>query len=123
MAREVLFLIGADETVLWEESSESAIALPDARERWEAIWSRRDVLVAIVHSHPVGPSAFSVEDETTMAAVERALGRPLRWLVLSPHGLRARAEAVADDEIVTPDPPWADRLRRASRMEDGGGEP
>ena len=75
--REVCFLIGENDTVLWSDASVSPIAMPDSRVRWEAIWSRRAVLKEIAHSHPVGPNAFSAEDESTMEALRHALGREL----------------------------------------------
>ena len=39
--REVCVLIGRDGAVLWSDASDSPVALPDSRERWEAIWRLR----------------------------------------------------------------------------------
>ena len=33
--REVLLLIGEDDVVLWSDASDSPVALPDSRLRWE----------------------------------------------------------------------------------------
>lgn len=112
--REVCFLIGAGDQVLWSDAGQSPLALPDSRARWEAIWRLRDQLVEVAHSHPVGPLAFSQEDETTMAALLAALGRALRFSVVAPAGMRARIEG--RDELVAVEPPWAARLRLESGM-------
>ncbi len=117
-AREVFFLIGKGGAVLWSDASHSPSALPDSRARWEAIWSRRETLVEVAHSHPVGPSRFSREDETTMAALTGALGRPLIFSVVSPSGMVRRAED-GDDVDVAEEPWWAALMRAASHMEVG----
>ena len=114
--REVLFLIGRGGAVLWSDLGTSPVALPDSRARWEAIWSRREELEEIAHSHPVGPLAFSSEDETTMAALDRALGRALRYSVAAPAGLLVRREG--NDALAEEEPWWAALLRAASRMEE-----
>lgn len=114
-AREVFFLIGKGGAVLWSDASDSPSALPDSRARWEAIWERRAELEELSHSHPNGPLAFSQEDETTMSALESALGCALRFSVVAPAGVIVREGArtfTLDDE-----PWWADLLRRASGME------
>ena len=112
--REVCLLIGWHSEILWSDSSANAMALPDRRERWDAIWSNREKLVEIVHSHPLGPRAFSHEDVTTMEALDAALGRPLRYAVLAPEGLFVR-ENGRDFESAA-EPWWAELLRRASGM-------
>jgi hypothetical protein len=114
MMREVVYLIGEGGAVLWRDTGESAVAIADSRARWEAIWARREALVEIAHSHPVGPRAFSNEDETTMAALQAALGRTLRFSVVAPSGMVARVEGV--DVLVEDEPAWAEALRRESGM-------
>ena len=118
MAREVCFLIGRDGSLLWADASDDPLRLPDSRARWEAIWSRRDRLVEIAHSHPVGPLGFSWEDETTMDALERALGRPLRFSVVAPRGrvVRWRGVDVVNARGVA-EPAWVPLLRSESGME------
>ena len=108
--REVCFLIGRGDAVLWADASDSAAALPDSRARWEAIWRHRDELEAIAHSHPAGPAAFSAEDESTMQAIDSALGRALRYCVIAPHATIDR------DGPIFPEPWWAALLRLASGM-------
>lgn len=112
--REVCLLISKSGAVLWSDAGHNALALPDSRARWEAIWAHREALAEIVHSHPLGPRGFSEEDRTTMAALDVALGRALRYSVLAPEGLFVRDAGVerASDEA----PWWLDLLRLASGM-------
>ncbi len=112
--REVCFLLAGD-LVLWSDEGDSAIALPDKRERWEAIWKRRAELTEIAHSHPIGPLGFSHEDRTTMEALDSALGRSLRYSVVAPGGVIARIGE--KEELVSPEPAWAARLRVSSGMQ------
>jgi hypothetical protein len=117
--REVLLLIGEGDVVLWSDASDSPVALPDSRARWEAIWSRREQIVEIAHSHPVGPQAFSREDETTMAALVTALGRPLVFSVVAPRGMVRCMKKLDEDfavSLVECEPWWASLLRLASSM-------
>lgn len=112
--REQFFLVGANEEVLYRDAGDSALSIPDSRARWEAIWEHRERLVELAHSHPVGPLAFSREDETTMAALETALGRKLVFSVVAPRGMIRRQDG--KDEIVSSEPEWARELRRVSGM-------
>jgi hypothetical protein len=120
--REVCLLIGKDDAVLWSDASDSPVALPDSRTRWEAIWSHRDLIVEIAHSHPGGPRAFSREDETTMAALVSALGRPITFSVVAPKGMvRCTIAPDATSEHYETslvecerEPWWASLLRLAS---------
>ena len=119
--REVCFLIGFDGSILWADASNSPVALPDSRDRWDAIWELRHELSEIAHSHPVGPSAFSAEDTSTMAALDDALGRKLRYSVVAPRTMIVRAPSAAsqgNDETFELDqePWWAGLMRLASGM-------
>lgn len=114
MKREVCFLIGAGDLVLWSDTSTSPLALPDSRERWEAIWQRRAELVEIAHSHPLGPEQFSAEDVSTMRALDDAMGRRCRFSLVTPTQYLVRGEA--DEAIAAPPPPWVESLRRASGL-------
>lgn len=114
MKREVCFLIGATGTVLWSDASDSPLALPDSRDRWEAIWSRRAELHEIAHSHPLGPEQFSAEDVSTMHALDAALGRRCRFSLVTPTQYLVRGES--DEAITTAPPGWVDALRRASGL-------
>lgn len=118
--REVCFLIDKDQNVLWSDASDSPVALPDSRARWEAIWSRREAIVEIAHSHPVGPLAFSREDETTMSALVSGLGNPsLVFSVVAPTGM-IRRERGEDQIVKGPEPWWAALLRLASGVRGRG---
>ena len=112
---EVCFLVGARDMVLWSDSSSSPSAMPDSRERWEAIWQCRDELVEIAHSHPVGPLSFSAEDETTMQAVDAALGRALTYSVVTSRAL-LRKHSDGQVAVEHNEPWWADVLRATSGM-------
>ena len=112
--REVFFLIGPEHRVLWSDTTESPLALTDKRARWEAIWSHRDTLVELCHSHPVGPDGFSAEDATTMEALDAGLGKSLRFSLVTPNGYFVRAGKV-DVERAAP-PPWVQALRAESGM-------
>lgn len=115
--REVCFLIGDGDAVLWVDMSGSAAAMADSRARWSAIWERRHLIVEIAHSHPHGPLAFSNEDESTMSALRDALGRQLRFSVVAPAGMILRD---GDSDVIVDDEPWwADMMRALSRMQGG----
>jgi len=117
MLREVCFLIGHDGAVLWADASGSPVALPDSRDRWEAIWLLREELAVIAHSHPVGPAAFSAEDESTMEAIDSALGRAMRYSVVAPRAMIVRA--AGETFRIDPEPWWAGLLRLTSGMTRG----
>ena len=112
--REVCFLIGESGAVLWSDASSSPSSMPDSRARWEAIWSRREVLAEIAHSHPNGRAAFSATDESTMQALTSALGHAPRYSVVTP--LVTIAHVGEKTITVSPEPWWADLLRLASGM-------
>ena len=78
------------------------------------IWDHREHLEELSHSHPNGPLAFSKEDETTMQALETALGKELRFSVVAPAGVIAKQ----GNEVtpVDPEPWWANLMRLASGM-------
>lgn len=111
--REVCFILGADDAVLWSDASDSPVALPDSRERWEAIWSRRDAIVEIAHTHPLGGAAFSQIDETTMEALNSALGRALTYSVVTPDAMLRRVPDQGE-ALVAVEPWWVPLIRVAS---------
>ncbi len=114
--REVCFLIGRDNAILYADAGTSPSALPDSRARWDAIWRHRAELEVIAHSHPIGPAAFSAEDRSTMHAIDSALGRHVRYSVVAP---RVTILCVAPDDLIlplAPEPWWAGLLRLSSGM-------
>ena len=121
MLREVCFLIGSDGRVLWSDAGTGPGALPDRRARWKAIWQLREDLAEIAHSHPVGPLAFSQEDETTMAALSLGLSRTLRFSIVTPTGVLVRAGG--KEERPPHEPAWVAELRQASGVQGKRGEP
>lgn len=117
--REVCFLLGEGDTLLWSDASESPVALPDSRTRWAMIWARRARLVEIAHTHPLGGAEFSAEDETTMAALDSALGRSLVYSVVTPEHMLRRVpgdEGAVDLRVVV-EPWWVPLIRVASGIE------
>jgi protein-tyrosine-phosphatase len=114
MKREVCFLIGRKGELLWSDASSSPLALPDSRERWEAIWKHRAELAEIAHSHPLGPEQFSAEDTSTMRALDDALGKKLIFSLVTPRQYLVRGP---EDIAVPATPPsWVRGLRLASGM-------
>lgn len=116
LRREVCFVIGRGGLLLWADAADGPFAIPDSRARWLAIWEKQAELEEIAHSHPLGPLAFSSEDQTTMDALDRALGRAVRYSVLTPWGMIARDGARARTQHVKLEPWWANILRDASGM-------
>ena len=59
-------------------------ALPDSRQLWDIIWENRARGMGFAHSHPgSGFPSPSMEDLTTFAAIEAALGKRLVWWIVS----------------------------------------
>ena len=113
---EALLLLDDRGAVLWADCSSDASRIPDSRDRWEAIWERRGSVAEIAHSHPGGMLAFSTEDETTMAAIDSALGRDLAYSIVTDAGV-LRKPAGGAPVIDQNEPWWVALLRLISRME------
>jgi hypothetical protein len=109
---EVCFLIAADGRVLWSDRG-SPGALPDSTDRWQAIWRHREELDLIAHTHPGGLLAFSEEDRTTMAALDAALGRPLRYAVVTGDAVLYR-DLDGSQRVDRAEAGWVALLRDAS---------
>ncbi len=114
MKREVQFIIGKGQQILWADYSDRAHQLADSRARWQQIWNNREQLEEIAHSHPSGLAAFSQEDETTMTALEQALGRTLRFSVVTEEVVIVREGAKAPTETRKDEAWWVDLMRLAS---------
>jgi len=62
----------------------TVVSLPDSRPLWDIVWENREKIAGIAHSHPGGGvPGPSYEDVTTFSAIERALGRRLKWWITS----------------------------------------
>jgi hypothetical protein len=114
--REVCLIVTRADAVVYADASASPAALPDSRARWQAIWDHRAELGVVAHSHPLGPSAFSAEDESTMAAIDSALGTDVRYVVVAPRTSIVRVGARGATAELIPEPWWVDLLRLASGM-------
>jgi len=106
------------EPIHWHvPAGRTAGSLPDSRELWDVLWSNRDRLAGVAHSHPGGGiPGPSHEDVTTFSAVELALGRRLDWWITSADAvvvLRWQGPDKYDyrAERVDPEPAWTARLR------------
>jgi len=82
-AAVVLNLVG--EVLYWHlPKNRGTTYIPDTRTLWEVLWQYRGNLGAVVHSHPgkglPGPSGTDI---TTFAAVEAALGKRIRWGIIT----------------------------------------
>lgn len=117
--REVCFLIGADDAVLWSDAGTSPVAIEDSRVRWERIWALRARIIEIAHTHPLGGAHFSQTDETTMEALDSALGRRLIYSVVTPDAMLRRTPTLdPTDALVEREPWWTSMLRTASGIEE-----
>lgn len=59
-------------------------SLPDSRTLWDVLWTNRDLLGGVAHTHPWNGSAGpSSTDVTTFAAVEKGLGQRLVWPIVT----------------------------------------
>ena len=108
--KEVCFVLSRDAIVRISIGSRAAI--PDSRARWGAIWENREILTEVVHTHPGGLLRFSEEDLTTMEAVEAALGKPLRWSMVTEGEFLTRFDG--EDCNRDDDPWWLPVLREIS---------
>lgn len=62
-------------------------SLPESRDLWEVLWTHRDELWGFAHSHPGNGNAYpSWTDITTFDGVELALGKRLKWPILTKNG-------------------------------------
>ncbi len=79
---ELAFVFGEAGNILhWHEPLGcTSGSIPDDRNLWDVLWSRRNVLGGVAHIHPgSGMPQPSHTDVTTFSAIERALGRHLMW--------------------------------------------
>lgn len=62
----------------------SPVYIPDSRDLWEILWDGRASLDGVAHTHPgSGFPLPSGTDVTTFEAVEKGLGKRLKWWILS----------------------------------------
>ena len=106
--REVCFILVEDKIL--RAYFGSATRVPDSRERWDVIWTHRDEITEIAHSHPGEFLDFSHEDLTTMEAVEAGTGRKFTWSIITKSGILSRNGA---RDICREDAPWWLELMRA----------
>lgn len=115
--REVCFLIDREGAVLWSDASDSPVALPDSRVRWQRIWDLRGRLAEIAHTHPLGGPQFSSIDRDTMQAIDTALGRALIYSIVTPTTMRRLTpnhDGTCCEDTVANEPWWVPVLRATS---------
>lgn len=85
MEAAVVISMVDNEVIHWHlPPGRSPYAIPDTRDLWDVIWDSRDTLLGVAHSHPgSGMPLPSSEDLTTFSAIEKALGRRLKWWITS----------------------------------------
>lgn len=95
-------------------------ALPDSPDLWQVIWENRDRVLGFAHTHPWhGEPHPSGIDISTFCAVEAALGRHLKWWVVTFDQIGCwefdgQSQAFEGGRGLE-HPPWIDRLRELSR--------
>lgn len=110
-----------DKVAKWDVSVEESPSL------WHVLWRHRDSLAGFAHSHPGSGKPFpSVTDLTTFHAVERGLGRRLKWWIASSSNL-VLIEWEDDPKIdewggsywseSVQEPHWTTRLRELSALQ------
>ena len=121
---ETAVVIGAQgEALYWHlPAGRSAGALPDSRTLWSVLWSQRDSLQGVAHTHPGrGTPRPSWTDLTTFAACEDGLGERLRWWIATADRLRCFRWSGPSRYRYTPIPTnpapgWLDQLRAHSHL-------
>jgi len=96
--------------------------LPDSRDLWDIFWTNRDNILGFAHSHPgsgMRAAMPSWEDVTTFDAIEKALGKRLRWWITSNDvvllHLKVSAERYSyEPSFDSPKHTWLAKLRELS---------
>ncbi len=126
---EVGVVIAGGKPVHWHlPNGRSSVAIPDSRELWEVLWEHRDRLSGFAHSHPGhGFPGPSYTDVTTFLAIERALGRRLKWWITSRTNMvlltwngKAPNDPIYDSVQIhgSDEPSWVWKLREHSYVPD-----
>jgi hypothetical protein len=124
---ETAVVIGAQgEALYWHlPTGRSAGALPDSRTLWSVLWSQRDSLQGVAHTHPgSGLPRPSWTDVTTFAACEDGLGRRLRWWIATEDALRCfcwigpHRFHYIEAPIDPIEPPWLAPLRERTYLQE-----
>ncbi len=124
MSVEAAAVVWSDGTAsVQEPPGRSSVSIPDTRSLWDLVFDGRDRVVGIAHTHPGrGYPHPSDEDITTFRAMEKGLGRRIKWWILtsnrsvlfewSGHGISGYElkRSLPQEE----EPSWMNELRRAS---------
>jgi hypothetical protein len=111
--REVCFILIGEKILRAYFGSQTRI--PDSAERWQTIWTHRNEITEIAHSHPGKFLDFSHEDLTTIEAVEAGTGKKFVWSVVTKGGFLSRESG---NDMHREDAPWwVEFLRKLSYEE------
>jgi hypothetical protein len=98
----------------------TAGSLPDSRQLWHVLWTNRERLLGIAHSHAgQGEPGPSWEDVTTFSALELALGRRLDWWITSADAVVVMRWVGPEKyayrtALLSEEPAWVAHLRELS---------
>ncbi len=113
-------------TTLHEPEGRSAVWIPDTQSLWDIVSENKDRLDGIAHSHPGrGYMAPSSEDISTFRAMEKGLGRRIKWWILTSNrailvewsGSGLTGYELKKSYKTEEEPAWMNELRRASYPE------
>lgn len=123
--KEAAVVIESEQAVYWHApQGRSKTHLPDSSSLWSVLWSRREKVDGVAHTHPgEGWPVPSQEDLTTFSAIERGLGRRLRWWIASDDALVEltwRGPGALDYRSMRVDeaPKWLAPLRQRSKEDE-----
>ena len=97
----------------------TAASIPDSRDLWMVLWSGRERLAGVAHTHPAGVDQPSGIDLVTFRACEDGLGRRLSWWIVTPTEVMLCSHDETDPRGYRchPDPTphaWVELLRNHS---------
>lgn len=125
---EIALVVDLDDAPLhWHlPPGRTAVAIPDSRELWDVLWTHRNRIGAVAHTHPGGGVPVpSREDLSTFAACEAGLGRRLQWWIVTRDHARCFRWCGPDRHeygtcTATGEPDWIEALRSESFGVRGG---
>jgi hypothetical protein len=118
------------EVIYWHlPPGRSGGSIPDTRSLWEVLWENRDRLGGVAHTHPWNGSPWpSQKDVTTFRAIEKGLGEPLLWPIVTFDQIGYWHWSEPDKDYIlingnslALEVQGIERLRELSRGEDNGG--
>lgn len=85
VAEAAVVIDADDQPTYWHlPEGRTAASIPDSRDLWMVLWSGRERLAGVAHTHPAGATQPSATDLVTFRACEDGLGRRLSWWIVTP---------------------------------------